>query len=278
MRRAKRKVVYVESESETESESAAKPSAVKAGRKPRKSLKADSDSDDFIMGDDDDDAFAAAMDEYETSALSPSLSAGSATPPPRTKKALAKSKGFAQPKPVARKGTGNYQSSPPPSSPASGMASSSRPPLKPLTGGSGRQGSGKNGSNSNSFITGAERRKEEAAQRKRESEDCFDFIKPENIKDKYGNRPDHPDYDKRTILVPKNTLEKLSPFERQFWNIKQDHFDTVLFFQKGKFFELYEEDARIGHRDFDLKLTERVKMCMVRRRARSRRIMTICVG
>ena len=41
------------------------------------------------------------------------------------------------------------------------------------------------------------------------------------------------------------------------------YFDTVLFFQKGKFFELYEEDARIGHREFDLKLTERVKMCMV---------------
>jgi hypothetical protein len=27
---------------------------------------------------------------------------------------------------------------------------------------------------------------------------------------------------------------------------------------------LYEEDARVGHREFDLKLTQRVKMCMVR--------------
>jgi DNA mismatch repair protein MSH6 len=27
--------------------------------------------------------------------------------------------------------------------------------------------------------------------------------------------------------------------------------------------QLYEEDARVGHRDFDLKLTTRVKMSMV---------------
>ena len=81
--------------------------------------------------------------------------------------------------------------------------------------------------------------------------------------DKNRNRPDHPDYDPRSIYIPKSTLDKLSPFEHQFWTIKKDHYDTVLFFQKGKFFELYEEDARIGHRDFDLKLTERVKMCMV---------------
>lgn len=29
------------------------------------------------------------------------------------------------------------------------------------------------------------------------------------------------------------------------------------------FFEQYEEDAAIGHREFDLKLTDRVKMKMV---------------
>jgi len=29
-------------------------------------------------------------------------------------------------------------------------------------------------------------------------------------------------------------------------------------------FELYEDDAKIGHQEFDLKLTNRVKMCMVR--------------
>ncbi|EUC65440.1 DNA mismatch repair protein MSH6, partial [Rhizoctonia solani AG-3 Rhs1AP] len=49
---------------------------------------------------------------------------------------------------------------------------------------------------------------------------------------------------------------------KDFWEIKQNHYDTVLFFQKGKFFELYENDAQIGHSEFDLKLTDRVKMKM----------------
>jgi DNA mismatch repair protein MSH6 len=58
-------------------------------------------------------------------------------------------------------------------------------------------------------------------------------------------------------------MRELKPFEKQFWTIKQNHYDTVLFFQKGKFFELYEDDAQIGHQEFDLKLTERVRMKMV---------------
>lgn len=112
-------------------------------------------------------------------------------------------------------------------------------------------------------MTEAEIRREDAARKKKENETCFDFIRPEVMKDKDGNRPDHPDYDPRTVYIPRKSFDSMSPFEKQFWEIKQNHFDTVLFFQKGKFFELYEEDARIGHREFDLKLTERVKMCMV---------------
>ncbi|KAG8891562.1 DNA mismatch repair protein msh6, partial [Tulasnella sp. 417] len=54
-----------------------------------------------------------------------------------------------------------------------------------------------------------------------------------------------------------------TPFEKQFWEIKRNYWDTVLFFQKGKFYELYENDAQIGHQLFDLKLTDRVKMKMV---------------
>lgn len=36
-----------------------------------------------------------------------------------------------------------------------------------------------------------------------------------------------------------------------------------MFFKKGKFYELYEKDADIGHQEFDLKLTDRVNMRMV---------------
>jgi len=80
---------------------------------------------------------------------------------------------------------------------------------------------------------------------------------------KDGNRFDTPNYDPRTVYVPKSAWSDFTPFEKQFWEIKQNHWDTILFFQKGKFYELYEEDALIGHREFDLKLTDRVKMKMV---------------
>ncbi|KAK7994628.1 DNA mismatch repair protein [Apiospora marii] len=73
----------------------------------------------------------------------------------------------------------------------------------------------------------------------------------------------HPDYDPSTVYVPPGAWAKFSPFERQYWEIKQKLWDTVVFFKKGKFYELYENDATIGHQLFDLKLTDRVNMRMV---------------
>lgn len=84
-----------------------------------------------------------------------------------------------------------------------------------------------------------------------------------NVKDMDGNAPGHPDYDPRTIYVPPLAWSKFSPFEKQYWEIKQKFWDTVVFFKKGKFYELYENDATIGHQLFDLKLTDRVNMRMV---------------
>ncbi|KAJ6106876.1 DNA mismatch repair protein Msh6 [Penicillium capsulatum] len=83
------------------------------------------------------------------------------------------------------------------------------------------------------------------------------------IKDMDGNPPGHPDYDPRTIYVPPLAWSRFSPFEKQYWEIKQKFWDTVVFFKKGKFYELYENDATIGHQLFDLKLTDRVNMRMV---------------
>lgn len=77
------------------------------------------------------------------------------------------------------------------------------------------------------------------------------------------NPPDHPEYDPRTVYIPPLAWNKFSPFEKQYWEIKQKFFDTIVFFKKGKFYELYEHDATIGHQLFDLKLTDRVNMRMV---------------
>ncbi len=101
----------------------------------------------------------------------------------------------------------------------------------------------------------------EEKRKKAENEQAYSFLV--DLRDKDGNRPGDAEYDSRTVYIPKSAWKDFTPFEEQFWRIKQNHWDTVLFFQKGKFYELYEEDALIGHREFDLKLTDRVKMKMV---------------
>ncbi|KAF8184994.1 muts domain V-domain-containing protein [Mycena galopus ATCC 62051] len=116
-------------------------------------------------------------------------------------------------------------------------------------------------SGNTSFLTAAERRELEKKNEKKEAENPYAFL--QDIKDKDQNRPSDPNYDPRTLYIPPKAWKDFTPFEKQFWEIKQNHYDTILFFQKGKFLELYEDDARIGHQQFDLKLTQRVKMSMV---------------
>lgn len=95
----------------------------------------------------------------------------------------------------------------------------------------------------------------------REPEERYSWLA--NIMDMNRNKPGNPDFDKSTVFVPPNAWNKFSPFEKQYWEIKQKLWDTIVFFKKGKFFELYENDATIGHQLFDLKLTDRVNMRMV---------------
>ena len=79
-----------------------------------------------------------------------------------------------------------------------------------------------------------------------------DFLKPENIKDKNGNRPDSPQYDYNTLYVPPDFLKKQTPAMRQFWDFKSQNFDKVLFFKLGKFYEMFYDDAIIGNQILDL--------------------------
>ncbi|KAH0610345.1 uncharacterized protein H6S33_011872 [Morchella sextelata] len=84
-----------------------------------------------------------------------------------------------------------------------------------------------------------------------------------DVRDADRNKPGDPEYDPRTLFIPDYAWAKFSPFEKQYWEIKRNLYDTVVFFMKGKFFELFEDDATIGHQEFDLKMTERVNMTMV---------------
>ncbi|KAI1810795.1 DNA mismatch repair protein msh6 [Poronia punctata] len=95
----------------------------------------------------------------------------------------------------------------------------------------------------------------------REPEDRYPWLA--KITDIDRHPPDHPDYDPSTVYVPLVAWNQFSAFEKQYWEIKQKLWNTVVFFKKGKFYELYENDATIGHQLFDLKLTDRVNMRMV---------------
>ncbi|CUE73371.1 mismatch repair protein MSH8, putative [Bodo saltans] len=70
----------------------------------------------------------------------------------------------------------------------------------------------------------------------------------------------------RTVTIPRRALDDMGNMERQFWEIKSANFNVVIFFKKGKFYELYDADAVTASREFGLKMvcdtTNRGKMRM----------------
>ncbi|EDS38395.1 DNA mismatch repair protein MSH6 [Culex quinquefasciatus] len=74
----------------------------------------------------------------------------------------------------------------------------------------------------------------------------LDFLKPDKIKDIQGNKANSEKYDPRTLFVPESYLATLTPAMRQWWELKSRHYDCVLFFKVGKFYELYHMDASVG--------------------------------
>ncbi|KAF9762263.1 DNA mismatch repair protein Msh6 [Nosema granulosis] len=105
-----------------------------------------------------------------------------------------------------------------------------------------------------------ENKQENKKDEKKKNENRYSFLV--EVKDKFGRSKDEEEYDRSTLFISEADLSSLTPFERQFWEIKKDYFDTVVFFKKGKFYELYEEDADISAKLFNMKITERVNMRM----------------
>ncbi|KAG8367410.1 hypothetical protein BUALT_Bualt16G0069000 [Buddleja alternifolia] len=83
----------------------------------------------------------------------------------------------------------------------------------------------------------------------------FEWLHPSRIKDANGRKSGDPLYDKRTLYIPPDALRKMSASQRQYWDVKRRYMDLVLFFKVGKFYELYEVDAEIGHKELDWKMT-----------------------
>lgn len=67
-----------------------------------------------------------------------------------------------------------------------------------------------------------------------------------------------------TIEIPERAMSLMGNMERQYWEIKAKYFNIVIFFKKGKFYELYDYDAVIAKKEFGLKMvfdtTNRGKM------------------
>ena len=84
----------------------------------------------------------------------------------------------------------------------------------------------------------------------------------QDIKDSKKRRPGEPGYDPTTLWYPKSLNDSgdkikfkpmFSPAQMQWWAIKAAHFDTVLVFKVGKFYEMFHMDAEIGVRELGLR-------------------------
>lgn len=83
-------------------------------------------------------------------------------------------------------------------------------------------------------------------------EDKFTFLNPSFDKMKISHNEKNSD--KTTLYIPSSIFEKFTPFEKQYWEIKKEYFDVIIFFKKGKFYEMFSNDAFIANREFGLRL------------------------
>ncbi|XP_050439278.1 DNA mismatch repair protein Msh6 [Adelges cooleyi] len=80
----------------------------------------------------------------------------------------------------------------------------------------------------------------------------LEFLKPEKIKDVNKKPLTDPNYNPRTLYVPEDFKQKLTPAVRQWWELKSQHYDCVLFFKVGKFYEMYHMDAVTAAKELNL--------------------------
>ena len=76
----------------------------------------------------------------------------------------------------------------------------------------------------------------------------FPWMQADKIRDAKKRRPSDPGYDHTSIYIPPDWFvkEKISAGQRQWWDFKALNWDAVLLFKMGKFYELFEMDAKVG--------------------------------
>lgn len=63
----------------------------------------------------------------------------------------------------------------------------------------------------------------------------FEWLHQSRIKDANGRKPEDPLYDKRTLYIPPHALRKMSASQRQYWDVKRQYMDVILFFKVVSF-------------------------------------------
>nr|XP_056709679.1 DNA mismatch repair protein Msh6 isoform X2 [Euleptes europaea] len=82
--------------------------------------------------------------------------------------------------------------------------------------------------------------------------DKIDWLQDDKRKDARRRKKNDPDYDPGTLFVPEDYLKNCTPGMRKWWEMKSQHFDCVIFYKVGKFYELYHMDAVVGVKELGL--------------------------
>lgn len=59
----------------------------------------------------------------------------------------------------------------------------------------------------------------------------FEWLDPSRIRDANRRRPGNPLYNQRTLYIPPDALEKMSASQKQYWTVKCQYMDVLLFFK-----------------------------------------------
>ena len=78
------------------------------------------------------------------------------------------------------------------------------------------------------------------------------FVKDKFLQDRNKVRPGEPQYDNSTLYIPADEFGRLSPVMQQYWYFKSQHYDKIVCFKLGKFYEIFYEDAILCHKFLDL--------------------------